>query len=151
MKSKILLSIVALCLLCGFTSLTEQMKFQLKNMPHHYNQFDVRMGWTVTPGTGGTIISGVIQNVRYAVMANVAVWVTLVDDKGKTLVRSVDYIIPGRLNLDELAVFDLKLPQAAPAGSKWVFTYQYVGLEGGSDGSATNWMQSFETAAGPVN
>jgi len=147
-KSLVLMS--ALLVLGGFSSLPDQLKEQLKTSPQHYSQFDVNMGWDVKAGKGGTIISGVIQNIRYATMEDIEIWVSSVDANGKTVSRSVDYVIPRRLERGDLSPFNVTLPTAATPAAKLVFTYKYVGFDGGgSDDGGISWMQSFESGVFP--
>ena len=150
MLRKLIVLISALFLLGGFTSLPDRLKDQLKTSPQHYSQFDVNMGWDVKAENGGTTINGVIQNIRYATMEDIEIWVSSVDANGKTVSRSVDYVTPRTLNRDDLAAFSVTLPTTAPPGSKLVFTYKYSGLDGGGmDNGGTNWMQSFESVVSP--
>jgi len=149
-KSILLLLLSALILLGAFTSLSDQLRERLKTSPQHYSQFDVNMGWDVTAEHGTTIINGVIQNIRYATMEDIEIWVSSVDAKGKTISRSVSYVIPRSLNRDDVSSFSVTLPTTAAQGSKLVFTYKYNGFDGGgSDDGGTNWMQSFESVVSP--
>ena len=145
MVKKITVAALLLCVLCGFTSVSDQLKDQLKKMPQHYEQFDLKMGWTVTSEKNDALITGVIQNVRYAFMEDVEIWVSARDSQGKMVARSVDYVVPSRLDKDELAVFTVRLPKAAAKNATLQFTYKYAGSDGGGgDGDAIKWMQSFE-------
>ena len=149
MVRKIVMLVTATALLLGFTSVSDQLKAQMVKLPHHYAQFDIKMGWSVTTGNNATTIDGIIQNVRYATMEDIEVWVSVSDAKGTVLARSVAYIIPNRLDRDDSAPFTVKLPLAVSATTKLLFTYKYTGADGGSmDGGVTNWMQSFETTPG---
>ncbi|KAB0668741.1 hypothetical protein F6V30_15380 [Oryzomonas sagensis] len=138
-----------LLLLGGFTSLSDRLKEQLKTSPQHYAQFDVNMGWDVTTAKGTTVINGVIQNIRYASMEDIEIWVSSVDANGKTVSRSVNYVIPRRLEMGDLTPFSITLPTAAPPGTKLIFTYKYNGSDGGPDDGSINWMQSFESIVSP--
>lgn len=150
MLRKLLVLISALFLLGGFTSLSDRLKDQLKLSPQHYSQFDVNMGWDVKTDNGSTIINGIIQNIRYATMEDIEIWVSSVDANGKTVSRSVCYVIPRTLNRDDLASFNITLSTTAPPGSTLVFTYKYNGFDGGgSDEGGINWMQSFESVVSP--
>ncbi|KAA0888388.1 hypothetical protein ET418_16100 [Oryzomonas rubra] len=140
----------ALLLLGGFTSLSDRLREQLKTSPQHYAQFDVKMGWDITTANGATIINGVIQNIRYATMEDIEIWVSSVDANGKTVSRSVNYVIPRRLEMGDLTPFSVTLPTAATPGTKLIFTYKYNGFDGGGpDDGGVNWMQSFESAVSP--
>jgi hypothetical protein len=137
---------VAFMVLTGFGSVSDQMNARMAQMPQHYSQFDVKMGWAVSGGNSSTTINGIIENVRYATMEDIEVWASLVDAKGKLFARSVNYIIPNRLNRGDFAPFTIILPSVAPTDTKLVFTYKYVGTDGGGhDADATSWMQSFES------
>ena len=48
MLRKLLLYVLAVMVMAGFTSVSEQLKTQMGQMPQHYTQFDVKMGWAVT-------------------------------------------------------------------------------------------------------
>ncbi|QEM70223.1 hypothetical protein FO488_12145 [Geobacter sp. FeAm09] len=140
----------ALLLLGGFTSLPDRLKEQLKTSPQHYAQFDVNMGWEVKVENGTTTISGVIQNIRYASMDDVEIWVSSVDATGKVVSRAVAYVIPRRLERDDLSPFSVTLPIMAAPGTKLIFTYKYNGFDGGGpDDGGVNWMQSFESLVSP--
>jgi hypothetical protein len=133
---------------CGFDSVSDQMRARLESLPQHYSNFDVKMAWEVKAIGGNTVISGVIRNVRYAIMEDIEIWVTLLDANGKTTVhRGVDYVVPKRLDLNDIAAFSVELPAVAPHDAKLVFTYKYNVSDGGGDegGSGGNWMQSFES------
>ena len=146
MLNKVCILLIATLVLTGFTSLSDQLKERMEQMPHHYSQFDVNVGWAATSGNSATTINGIIKNVRYIRMDDLEVWVSLVDAKGNLVARSVDYIIPSKLDRDDVATFTIILPAAAPADAKLIFTYKYVGNDGGGDdGGATKWMQSFES------
>ena len=134
-----------LFILCGFTPVADQLKDQLKNMPQQYAQFDLKVGWAVTSEKDTTLITGVIQNVRYAFMENVEIWVAVRDSQGTVIARAVDYVAPGRLDRDQLAAFAVKLPKSGVESATLQFTYKYTGSDGGGDdGGAINWMQSFD-------
>ncbi|KAB0663917.1 hypothetical protein F6V25_15790 [Oryzomonas japonica] len=140
----------ALFLLGGFTSLPDRLREQLKTSPQHYSQFDVNMGWDVKAEKGITAINGVIQNVRYATMEDIEIWVSSIDASGKVVSRSVGYVIPRTLEKDGLTTFGVTLPTMAAPGTKLIFTYKYSGSDdGGSDGGGTKWMQSFESIVSP--
>jgi hypothetical protein len=145
---KLFVLIIAVAVLTGFMSVSNELKAKMEQMPRHYSQFDAKIGWAVTSGNTGTTINGIIKNVRYARMENIEVWVSLFDANGKLLARSVDYVIPTRLVRDDLAPFTILLSSAAPTDGKLIFTYKYVGEDGGDNGGDTAWMQSFEDRLG---
>lgn len=109
-----------------------------------YLNFDVRMTWDIITIDRKTVVAGSIQNIRYAIMENIEVWVSLLDADGKTVCRAVDLVMPRQLDRDETAAFKVEFPIFVPHGAKLVFTYRYEGCDGG-DG--TKWMQSFESCA----
>ena len=147
MKQLYLISIVAMFVLSGFTSLSEQMKNQLETLPQHYSQFDVKMAWAVKADNGKTAIDGVIQNIRYATMEDVEISVSALDSTGKATSHSSSFVIPLRLNKDDMAPFNVVLPVTSSAGTKLMFTYKYYGNDGdgGDGGGGGIWMQSFES------
>ncbi|BCS52266.1 FxLYD domain-containing protein [Geobacter sp. SVR] len=108
---------------------------------HHYTNFDASLTWEVTSTATETVISGTFRNVRYALMENIEIWVTLRDTKGMQVARAVDYIF--RLDRDDTAPFSVKLAAPASGEASLLFTYKYQGSDGG-DG-ATAWMQAFES------
>ena len=148
MLSKILVYTITIALLLGFTSVSDQLKVQMGHMPQHYSHFDAKLGWVINADKNVTKISGIFQNSRYALMENIEVWVSVLDDNGKVSVRSVDYIIPDRLARDDFAPFSVTLPIVTSATTKFLFTYKYNGSDGGENGGSNNWMQSFETSPG---
>ena len=146
MKQLYLISIVAIFVLSGFTSISEQMKNQLETLPQHYSQFDVKMAWAVKALNGKTAIDGVIQNIRYATMEDLEISVSTLDSAGKATGHSTSFVIPIKLNKDDLAPFAVVLPVAYSAGTKLMFTYKYLGNDGDGDGGGVGrWMQSFES------
>ena len=142
---------VCVALLCSCATYHDTSRQRLETLPHHYSQFDVHLAWESRVAGGETLVDGVAKNVRYAYMYNLEIWVAVLDARGKSVARSVSYIIPRQLDLDETAEFSLKLPVPAPPGTKLRFTYRYRGSDGGGgerhehgDGGVP-WMQSFET------
>lgn len=101
-----------------------------------YENFDARLSWSSVTHASSTIITGMLRNIRYALMENIEVWVILLDAKGKKINRGTDFII-GRLARDEQAPFSVTLPAVAVPGCRLAFTYKYLGDE-------TAWQQSFE-------
>ncbi|GFE60531.1 hypothetical protein [Geobacter sp. AOG2] len=116
---------------------------QLDSLPFHYSQFDLQMAWDITVTGSETFIAGVAKNVRYAEMDGVEIWVSALDTKGKTLARSVSFVIPRQLKEGEIAPFSVKLPVAAIPGTTLLFTYRYIAHEDAED--SLKWMQSFRT------
>lgn len=102
------------------------------------------MAWNIQTIDRKTVIDGVIQNIRYAMMEDIEIWVALLDSNGKTVSRAVDLVMPLRLNRDETASFRVMFPIVAAQGAKLVFTYKYAGDDGGE---GTKWMQSFDSYA----
>lgn len=150
MWRKSLVLMVVVLLMGGFTTLSDQLKEQLKTSSQHYSQFDVNMGWDVKVENGNTVINGVIQNTRYATMEDIEIWVSSLDDSGKIVSRSVCYVIPRVLERDNIAPFGIKLPTMVTPGTKLLFTYKYNGFDGGgADDGGVSWMQSFESIVSP--
>ena len=149
MVRRLMLLISVVVTLCGFVSVSDQMQEQLKTLPQHYSNFDVKMAWNVKTIGGNTIIEGIIQNVRYAIMDDIKIKIALVDANGKMIRQATDFIIPRQLALNDTSPFSVKLPAVAPRGAKLVFTYRYMGFDGGGgrDGGpgGLDWMQSFES------
>jgi hypothetical protein len=123
---------------------------RLETLPQHYNQFDLRLAWETRVADGTTIIDGVAKNVRYAYMYDLEIWVEAFDPAGKLLARSVQFVIPRQLDMDEYTPFTLKLPAAVPPGTRLHFSYRYRGSDGGDrhrmGEGGTPWMQSFDAA-----
>ncbi len=149
MVGKLILLMTVLLITCGFTSRSDEMRAQLSTLPQHYANFDVKMAWDIKAVDGNTVIDGVLQNVRYATMENIEIWVAVLDTQGKTVQRAADYVVPLRLDRDDTTAFSVKLPTVAPHGVKLVFTYKYDGFDGGGNdgfgGGGAGWMQSFES------
>jgi hypothetical protein len=142
----VLLAMMALLGACSTYHDTSRERF--KTLPQRYSQFDLQLAWEAKPSDGGTLVDGVVKNVRYAYMYDLEIWVAVLDPAGKVLARSVSFVIPRQLDMDDSAEFSLKLPAAAPPGTRLRFTYRYRGSDGGDghrfgDGG-TPWMQSFE-------
>jgi hypothetical protein len=154
MLLRVLVVAAALTLSAGCSSYRDTSRQRMQALPQHYSQFDLRMGWATRAANGKTVVEGVVKNVRYAVMYDLEVWVAVLDAAGKVRVRSVSFVIPRQLNLDETAEFSLKLPVVVEPGTRLRFTYRYRGSEGGEGVGGglergTNWMQSFETVVPP--
>lgn len=127
---------------------------RLETLTQRYSQFDLVLAWETKVVGGTTMVDGVVKNVRYAAMYDLEIWVAVLDPAGKAMARSVSFVIPRQLNLDESAEFGLKLPVAVAPGTKLRFTYQYRGSEGGEGFGGglergPNWMQSFDAVVPP--
>jgi hypothetical protein len=148
LRLAVLLAVIT-ALLGGCATYPDPTRARLETLPQHYSQFDLRLAWEIKSVGDKTIVDGVAKNMRYAYMYDLEIWVAVLNDAGKVTARSVSFIIPRQLNLDEAAEFSLKLPVAAPAGTRLRFTYQYRGSDGGDrhkfGEGGTPWMQSFET------
>ena len=119
------------------------------SMAQHYAHFDLVLGWDLKVAGDTTQVDGVVKNVRYLYMNDLEIWVAALDPAGKTVARSVSYVIPLQLGMDDTAQFSLKLPVAVAAGSRLRFTYKYLGSDGGGGpeggGGGSNWWQSFDS------
>jgi len=145
----ILLAMTA-ALLGACSTYHDRSRELLQTLPHHYRQFDLQVAWEARVVGGETLVDGAVKNVRYPFMYDLELWVAVLDAGGKVVTRSVSYVIPRQLDLDESAEFSLKLPVAAAAGTKLRFTYRYRGSEGGDrrklGADGTPWTQSFDAA-----
>lgn len=143
--------LLAGALLSGCTTYPDLRQERMQAMPQHYRQFDVIMGWEVKPSNDGSVVQGMVKNVRYYRMRGLEIWVAPLDPAGKEITRSVTYIIPSDLPIDESADFTVKLPVSVPPGERLRFTYKYWGSDGGDGtrGDGVNWMQSFITVVPP--
>lgn len=121
-------------------------RLRLESLPHKYSQFDAVLAWEIKGAGPETVIEGEFQNVRYDYMEDAEVWVAALDAAGKTLARSVGFLVPNQLRRGETAPFNVRLPVAALPGTRLRFTYKYRGQSGGADGGVGNWMQSFDAA-----
>ncbi|TGU70238.1 hypothetical protein E4633_18740 [Geomonas terrae] len=147
-RPAIILSLAAALLsACATYPTPNPQQQRLQSMPQRYNQFDVVMGWEVKPSDGGTVVQGIVKNVRYYMMRGLEIWVVPLDSAGKEITRGVTYIIPSDLPLDHSADFTVKLPVTVTAGERLRFTYKYSGNDGGDadKGGGIDWMQSFVT------
>jgi hypothetical protein len=135
-------------LLGSCASYPDTSRERFASLPQHYSQFDLKLAWEVRDLGGGTVVDGIARNTRYAYMYDLEIWVAVLDNAGRVVARSVSYIIPQQLNEGAAAPFSVKLPVAAPPGTRLRFTYLYRGSEGGDGGGfgigGTPWMQSFE-------
>jgi hypothetical protein len=133
--------------LAGCASFPDVNRERLESLPQHYAQFDAVLAWEVRGVGAETVIDGEFKNIRYSAMDNVEVWVEVLDPAGKTVARSVGFVVPHLLRLDDIAPFTMKLPVSAVPGTNLRFTYRYRGLDGGGPdggGDVENWMQSFD-------
>lgn len=113
-------------------------------LSQQHSDFDVKMSWDMKTIVGKTVIEGVIQNIRYAMMENIEIWVALLDFRGNTVERAVDLVMPMRLDMGEVASFRAVFQLVVPSGAKLVFSYKYDGSDGGD---CIKWRQSFEACA----
>jgi hypothetical protein len=126
----------------GCASYPDANRERLLSLPQHYRQFDAALAWQVKSAGSQTLIDGEFRNIRYEFMENVEVWVAVHDAAGKTVARSVSYLIPHQVKRDEIVPFSLGLPVAVSPGTKLVFTYKYSGTDGGDD-KGGDWSQTF--------
>ena len=144
----LLLAMIA-ALLGSCSTYHDNSRTLLETLPQHYSQFDLKLAWETKVVGGNTLIDGAVKNVRWQYMYNLEIWVSVLDAAGKVAARSVSYIIPRQLDLDDSAEFSLKLPVATHPGTKLRFTYRYRGSDGGErprfGGDGMPWFQSFET------
>jgi len=131
----------------GCTQQGDANRDLLATLPQRYAQFDLSLAWEVKAIGGKTIVDGVVKNLRYAHMDGIEVWVTAVDEAGKTIVRAAGFVVPQQVRQDEIANFSVKLPAVLPPGTRLQFTYKYRGSDGGDGG--TNWSQSFDSVVPP--
>ncbi|WP_129127948.1 hypothetical protein [Geomonas oryzae] len=147
MRRPTVILLLAVALLSACATYPDPQQQRLQAMPQRYSQFDLVMGWEVKPSDGGTVVQGMVKNVRYFMMHGLEIWVAPLDSAGKEITRNVSYIIPNDLPIDRSADFTVKLPVPVTAGERLRFTYKYLGSDGGdgAKGDGTNWMQSFVT------
>jgi hypothetical protein len=142
-----LCALVALVIsLGGCASYPDVNRQRLESLPQQYAQFDAILAWEVRSVGPETVIDGEFKNVRYTFMNDIEVWVAALDSAGKTMARSVSFLMPHELKLDDIAPFTLKLPVRAVPGTRLRFTYKYTGTDGGGPegGGVGNWVQSFD-------
>lgn len=136
---------------CATTPAADTSLMRMASLPQHYTQFDLQLAWETKAVGGHTVVEGVVRNVRWTYLYDLEIWVAALDGNGKVATRSVSYVIPRQLNLDERAPFAVRLPIALAPGTPLRFTYRYRGSDGGGgDGDrrgdgGTTWSQSFES------
>jgi hypothetical protein len=133
--------------LAGCASFHDANRERLESFPQHYAQFDAILGWEVRGVGGETVIDGGFRNIRFYAMDNIEIWVEVNDSAGKRLARSVAFLVPNLVRMEETAPFTVKLPVRAAPGTKLHFTYKYNGMDGAGSsgaGNVNNWMQSFD-------
>jgi hypothetical protein len=131
------------------SSYSEPNRQLMASLPYSYANFDAVLAWDVKDTGSGLVIDGLLRNRRYVYMEGAEVWVALRNPAGKTVARSVAFIIPRQLYQDEIAPFTVRLPVSAEPGSKLHFTYKYRGSDGGGGdhGGGVDygpWLQTFE-------
>lgn len=143
-------ALVTALFLAGCSGYQGNGRLRMETLPERYSQFDLQMAWDTTVTGHQTVVEGVVKNVRYAYMNELEIWVAALDGKGRLLARSVAFVIPMQLRMDETAEFTLKLPVAVEPGDRLHFTYRYFVNEGGDlrPGSGLDtgfpWVQSFD-------
>lgn len=149
MLIRLLLALIVSVSLAGCASYPDVSRQRMESLSQHYNHFDAALSWDVRRAGPGIGVDGYIKNLRYLPMEDVEVWVTALDPSGKTITRSVGYVIPHALQQDEIAPFSVKLPATSAPVERLRFTYKYrIGQGGDSEGGgdAGSWMQSFDAA-----
>lgn len=145
MLSKAIAICAIVTLLAGCTTMPAT-GLHPQSLSQQYTQFDVKMAWEVKAAPSTTIIEGVAQNLRYSTMEGLEIWVSALDPTGRTLGRAADITLPRRLDRNDSTSFRVVLPVAVPPGTTLLFTYTYLGFDGGGDEGGVAWMQSFERA-----
>lgn len=141
MLHKSLTLVMLLLLMTGCATYQNTSLQRMETLPEHYNHFDAKLAWEVKSVANATVISGVIENIRYYEMGNIEVWVSSLDANGKEVHRGVDFVFS--LKQNEANSFTVKIPRVAP-GTTLQFLYRYIGFNGDSDPDAVTWSQSFE-------
>lgn len=141
-RTVILIALVTVLGACVAPQVPDSERFA--RYPQRYRQFDLDLAWDYRTADAATIIEGVVKNVRYARMDGLEIWVALPGGAGKAGERSVAFVIPPMLTLDQSETFSLKLPREVRPGEKLEFTYTYRAFEGG-DKTGLSWLQSFTT------
>lgn len=128
---------------CCAVSYKDNYRNQLANAPQHYSQFDIELAWETKVEDSKTTINGVVKNIRYAYMNNLEISVSAINDKAKTVEKSLCYVIPQQLKQDDITTFSMTFPVKLEPGTKLSFSYQYEANEGNDE--AMQWMQSFDS------
>jgi hypothetical protein len=150
MGRRIVILILAMtaALLGACTTYHDASRQRLETLSQRYSQFDLVLAWETRVEGGQTLVDGAVKNVRYTYMYDLEIWVAVLDPAGRVVARSVSYVIPYQLPMDDTAGFSLKLPIAVTPGTRLRFTYKYRGSDPGggheSGGGDTDWMQSFD-------
>ena len=128
----------------GWGSSSDGLRERFGTLPERYTQYDLVLAWETKSLGSGTVIDGVVKNVRYAYLDGLEVWVEVLDASGKAAVRASCFIIPNRLRQDQMAPFTIELPIPGEPGTLLRFTYRYQGTEDGGGN-----FQSFEVSLPP--
>lgn len=142
MLQQCIISMALLILLGGCVANRDVNRKQMSDLKQSYSQFDLKIAWDVTISSSETRIDGLVENIRTTQMEEMELWVNLRDNNDKSVFRKA-YYFPSVLKKNEVVPFSFMLPVRASSGSKLVFTYRYVPLDGGD---TERWMQSFETS-----
>jgi hypothetical protein len=135
---------LALLVLAGCATYPDVDRERLKTLPQHYSQFDVDVAWQVRSVGSQTTVDGELKSLRYQFMNDVEIWVAVLDAEGHTVARSVSYLIPYEIKINEVVPFSLRLPVAVAPGTRLRFTYNYSGSDGGDDKGGYR-TQSFDS------
>ena len=149
MARRVLVAAMMSLLLAGCTGYRDTSRQKLETLNQRYSQFDLMLAWETKVEGGKTVVDGAVKNLRYAYMHDLEIWVAVLDPAGKVVARSVSYLIPSQLSMDETAEFGLTLPVAVTPGTRLRFTYLYQGSDGDGGpeiggGGGVRWMQSFD-------
>lgn len=143
-KSLILLLIIAGMPACA--SLKSSQNDPMAQFPYRHNAYDLIVAWNSLQTEHGTIIDGLIKNVRYPEVRDIDLTVKVFDPKGSLLSKGSFLLVPAPLSMYESAPFIVKLPDAPLAkGNVIEFIMRYHG----NDGYRNNfdWLTSFKADA----
>lgn len=144
-KALAILTMVLLMAGCGLHQHSHQLS--LAEYPYRYADFDYKYAWNTTATDEGTLISGVIKNVRYAYIDSVVMKIALLDKEGKKVAEASGFPMPQQSREGDTCHFSILLAQSKPVrGDIFQFQIQYTGNEGGNQ-SGVNWYSSFKADA----
>ena len=142
MFNRLMILVVMVAVMDGCVTYRDINHEGLSSLTQHYEQFDLKLAWDVAAVGESTKITGAVTSVRYNRMYDLELWVSVLDNNGKTVARSVSSM--NELKLNDTVPFSMTLPVAATPGAKLRFTYKYKSSDGGGM-SGEQMMQSFDT------
>lgn len=119
---------------------------QFATYPFRYDSFDFKIAWKTSPTPQGTVVEGIMKNVRYTQVEDLEVTVSVLNQDKKRLASATAFLIPRPFNLEEYRDFSLMLKDVALGrGDLLHFLIQYRAIDASK--STLKWVTTFTVDA----